>query len=242
MQQNNNLKITVKLLVILMSIVCTKVQAQLAPVGMEARIVTFFKGDSEKNQNVRNIKASNDAWLLQKEQQQLWNTTPGNIAVNSESNQEKVAIKNMIKSLTSPLNDGLKNSLNNSNATLLETIQDRKLSGKSSIAAKGTASKEEDKVSFNWKIQPEKLRGRLRAQYKSFETEANVQAVGKKELASSHTLSEFGLTTRVSYRFDNQTTVTSLDKNLTEHVVGRISKTIGTLPESRAEVVYSHSF
>ena len=238
MRQNNSLKLTVKTLIILVSIVCTNAKAQLAPVGLEARIITFFNKDAQQVQAVNNLKANNENWLVQKEQQKLWNTTPGQLAINSDSNQQKMVVKAMIKNLSNPLKNNLKQEFSQSTQSLIEDFQESQVVAND----KNQVVNGEEKVRFNWKVQPDRLKARLGAQYKELSTEVNFQANGKREVASTHSLSELGVTTRVSYRFDTQTTVTSLDKKITDHVVGRISQSLGNLNESKAEVVYSHSF
>jgi hypothetical protein len=241
MRQNNSLKLTVKTFIILVSIVCTNAKAQLAPVGLEARIITFFNKDAGQVQAMNQIKANNENWLIQKEQQKHWNTTPGQLAINSDANQQKMVVNAMIKNLSNPLKNNLKQGLNQTTQAMIEDFQESQmvLNDKN---GKNLAVNGEEKVRFNWKVQPDRLKARLGAQYKELSTEVHFQVNGKREIASAHSLSELGVTSRVSYRFDTQTTITSLDKKITDHVVGRISQSLGNLNESKAEVVYSHSF
>ena len=227
----NDFRMTVNFLYVLLSLFSTVAFAQLKPVGMEAKLHAFINESTTKNQNVQNARLNNEAWLLQREQQKNWNTN-GIQVIASEKDQERMSISTLIRSFSTTFKSSLKKNVQESNT--VENFKEDK--------AVNRPVKHEDKVVMNWKVQPEKMRGRINAAYKSFHTEANYAANGKREIASYHRLSDLGVTTKVSYRFDTQTTITSLDKNITDNVVTRVSHTNGTLEESRAEVIYSQSF
>ncbi len=227
----NDLSKTVNLLYVLLSLFSTTALAQLKPVGMEAKLVAFIQDSTTKNHGVQNVKLSNEAWLLQREEQKNWNTA-GIHAIATETDQEKMSISGLIRGFTTTIKGGLKKNVQES--SVLENFNEDKGTNRQ--------VKHEEKVVINWKVQPEKMRGRINAAYKSFNTEANLAANGKREIASYHRLSDLGVTTKVSYRFDTQTTITSLDKNITDNVVTRVSHSAGILEESRAEVIYSQSF
>ena len=94
------------------------------------------------------------------------------------------------------------------------------------------------------KLRPEQGRGKISLEKGSLRLEADckVGASGKRELASVHTLSSLGITTKLAYNIINKQTITSIDKTLTEHISTRLTKTSGVRSDNKAELLYSLSF
>lgn len=216
------------------------VQAQMEPVGMEARLIHFM--DNLKNEQTESLRSEIQSRQLLNEHNKAWNITHTQAQpILDDAGLEKRAEKLMLKSFQKPIKDSFKEEEK-------KVAEATRGEFKPAVAnnTKNTIKKEvKEELIVRWKIKPERMRGQIEASYAGFTTEAQYQVNGKKMIGTGTTIKDLGISTKVSYEFQNQQTVAALDKQLSDSVTARVSRsTAGTtgLNETKAEVVFSQNF
>jgi hypothetical protein len=233
--------LTVKVLAISFLFCPILSQAQMEPVGMEARIVHFM--DDLKNSQTESLKAEIEQRQLASEQNKAWNVTHiQTVSVIDDQGLEKRAEKIFIRSFSKPV----KNSFKEEEKKIAKATQGE-LKANKNIDLNRQKIKEEvkEELIVRWKVKPEKMRGNIEANYKGFSTEAQYAVNGRKQVSTGATIKDLGITTKVSYEFSNHETIASVDKKITDTVTAKVSRatasSLGT-NETKAEIFYSQSF
>lgn len=208
------------------------------------RVTDFFATQENKN-TILQMRQELEQKQLKDEANRSWKTTNIENTANQEMEDELIVIKKVEKMALKPFSLELKASSKKLTSKKEEEKEKKIPEGyliKSSRHQNHEKSDESTPFNVKVKFRPEQGRGKIALEKGSLRMEADYKIGGKREVASIHTLSSLGVTTKVAYNVMNKQTVTSVDKKLTEHVSTRVTQTSGINPDQKAEVIYSLSF
>lgn len=210
--------------------------------------VSNFFATNENRKMVNEMRQEMEQKQLREEAARSWKTTNISTNNNQELDEELTVIKKVERMALNPFSIELKTTTKKLTAKKKDDKEDKEKKIPEGYLIKSSRhqsnEKSDESTPFNVKVKlrPEQGRGKIALEKGSLRMEADYKIGGKREVASIHTLSSLGVTTKLAYNVINKQTVTSIDKKLTDHVSTRVTQTSGISPDQKAEVIYSLSF
>lgn len=226
----------------------TQVAVNYKVQSLTNNVADFF--DTQANQKtVNDLRFELEQRQLKEEEAKSWNTTAyGHIETEENGDDQKMVMKKMERMIINPFNMEFKAT----SKKIFSKKKDHK-NGKEQTIPEGYIIKssrhqvkeiteESIPLTVKVKFRPEQARGKVAVERGNLRLEADYKIGGRREVASVHTLSSLGVTTKLAYNVANKQTITSVDKKITEHVSTRLTQTSGFSEDQKAEVLYSLSF
>lgn len=213
--------------------------------SFHTKVSEFFNTQSNQK-TVSDLKMELQQRHLKNEENKQWNTTAFGQMTTANNNDEKMVMKKMENMILNPFDMEFKTTTKKMFTKKKDNKSEMPIGYliKSSRHNVQESVEESTPLNVKFKIRPEQGRAKIALEKGSLRLEADykVGGNGKRELASVHTLSSLGLTTKIAYNVVNKQTITSVDKTITEHISTRLTQTTGVKPDNKAEVLYSLSF
>lgn len=214
--------------------------------SFHSKVSEFFNTQSNQK-TISDLRSELEHNQIKREQEKSWNTTAYNqMSDLDDGSDESLVMKKMERVVFNPFNLEFKTTSKKMFAKKKdkkkETIPQGYLIRSSRHQTREKAEEASTPLNVKLKLRPEQGRGKIALEKGSLRLEADYKVGGGREVASVHTLSSLGVSTKVAYNIINKQTITSVDKTLTEHISTRLTKTSGVKSDNKAEVLYSLSF